>query len=58
LTRHPHRDRVSLSQKGRLKFLFTKPVGFRNFSEVTPHLKMGWTLVKPEGGDGNAPDAR
>ncbi len=23
-----------------------KPVSFKNISEVTPHLKMGWTLVK------------
>jgi CheY-like chemotaxis protein len=23
-----------------------KPVGFQNFSEVTPHLSLGWTLVK------------
>jgi CheY-like chemotaxis protein/DNA-binding phage protein len=24
-----------------------KPVGFQNFSEVTSHLRLGWTLVKP-----------
>lgn len=24
-----------------------KPVGFQNFSEVTSHLKLAWTLVKP-----------
>ncbi|MEO6785326.1 MAG: response regulator [Chthoniobacteraceae bacterium] len=28
-----------------------KPVGFQNFSEVTPHLKMGWALVNAKGGD-------
>lgn len=24
-----------------------KPVGFQNFSEVTPYLSLAWTLVKP-----------
>jgi CheY-like chemotaxis protein len=24
-----------------------KPVGFQNFSEMTPHLRFGWALVKP-----------
>jgi CheY-like chemotaxis protein/DNA-binding phage protein len=24
-----------------------KPVGFQNFSEVTPYLNLAWTLVKP-----------
>lgn len=24
-----------------------KPLGFQNFSEVTPHLRLGWALVKP-----------
>jgi CheY-like chemotaxis protein len=27
-----------------------KPVGFQNFSEVTPHLRFGWVLVKPGAG--------
>lgn len=31
-----------------------KPVGFQNFSEVTPHLRMGWALVKTEGGAADA----
>jgi CheY-like chemotaxis protein len=34
-----------------------KPVGFRNFSEVTPHLSLDWTLNKPSHGaegDGDA----
>ena len=35
-----------------------KPVGFRNFSEVTPHLKMGWTLVKSDGHDTHGPEPR
>jgi CheY-like chemotaxis protein len=26
-----------------------KPVGFQNFSEVTPYLSLAWTLVKPRG---------
>lgn len=32
-----------------------KPVGFKNLSEATPHLSMGWTLVKSE--DGNATES-
>jgi len=26
-----------------------KPVGFQNFSKVTPYLSLAWTLVKPRG---------
>jgi len=26
-----------------------KPVDFRDFSEVTPHLQLEWALVKPAG---------
>jgi CheY-like chemotaxis protein len=29
-----------------------KPVDFQNFSEVTPHLRLEWTLKKPAGGRG------
>jgi CheY-like chemotaxis protein len=25
-----------------------KPVGFQNFSQVTPHLQLGWTLVRED----------
>ena len=28
-----------------------KPVDFKNFSEITSHLKLAWTLVKPAGNE-------
>jgi len=34
-----------------------KPVGFKNFSEVTPLLKLGWALVKANGNGAHETDA-
>jgi hypothetical protein len=46
----PHADRRS--GEGRTYLL--KPVGFRNFSQVTPQLSLAWALQKPPRGNGGA----
>jgi CheY-like chemotaxis protein/DNA-binding Xre family transcriptional regulator len=43
------RDIAECRRLGAASYI-VKPVGFQNFSEVTPHLQMGWALVKTEGG--------
>lgn len=36
----------------------TKPVGFQNFSELTPNLNLAWTLVKPSRTERTKSDGR
>jgi CheY-like chemotaxis protein len=41
-----HHDIAECKRLGAESYI-VKPVGFQNFSEITPHLKMEWALVKP-----------
>ena len=43
------RDIASCRRLG-VESYIVKPVGFQNFSEVTPHLRLDWALKKPSSG--------
>jgi CheY-like chemotaxis protein len=46
VSRHYH-DAVECQRLG-VETYITKPVDFRNLSEVTPRLRLEWSLVKPQ----------
>jgi CheY-like chemotaxis protein len=44
---HRDRDMAACRALGAERYI-AKPVDFLNFSELAPHLKFGWALVKPK----------
>jgi CheY-like chemotaxis protein len=47
LTSSRHGREIAECRRLGVETYIVKPVGFQNFSEVTPYLSLGWTLVKP-----------
>ena len=47
LTVSSHDRDIAACKRLGVENYIVKPVGFQNFSEITPHLEMEWKLVKP-----------
>jgi len=50
LTASNHDRDIAACRRLGVESYIIKPVGFQNFSEVTPHLRLDWALKKPSNG--------
>jgi two-component system response regulator len=50
LTASNHDRDIAACRRLGVESYIVKPIGFQNFSEVTPHLSLEWALKKPAPG--------